>query len=134
MPRAVPPVTDEDNRFFWNGVRDGQLRIQRCAHCGRVRHPPGPMCPECRSLEWEAVTSSGRGSIYSWVISHHPTEPDAEPRIVVLVELEEGVRLVANLQGLPWEEVRNDLPVEVFFADVDGVRLPQFRVRQAEGA
>ena len=132
MPRAVPPVTDEDNRFFWSGVRDGQLRIQRCVHCGRFRHPPGPMCPDCLSLDWEPVTSSGRGSIYSWVVSHHPTEPDAEPRIVVLVELEEGVRLVANLQGLPWEEVRNDLPVEVFFADVDGVRLPQFRIRREE--
>jgi uncharacterized OB-fold protein len=132
MPRAVPPVTDEDNRFFWDGVADGQLRIQRCADCGRFRHPPGPMCPECLSLEWETVTSSGRGSIYSWVVSHHPTEPDTEPRIVVLVELEEGVRLVANLQGLPWGEVRNDLPVEVFFADVDGVRLPQFRVRLGE--
>jgi uncharacterized OB-fold protein len=91
------------------------------------------MCPYCQSLEWEAVESVGRGSIYSWVVSHHPTEPDAEPRIVVLVELEEGVRLVANLQGLPWSKVRNDLPVEVFFAEVDNVRLPQFRVRDEEG-
>ena len=133
MPRAVLPVTDEDNRFFWEGVQAGQLLFQRCAHCGRFRHPPGPMCPQCLSLEWEAVRSSGLGSIYSWVVSHHPTEPDAEPRIVVLVELDEGVRLVANLQGVPWEEVRNDLPVEVFFADVDGVQLPQFRVRRGEG-
>jgi uncharacterized OB-fold protein len=92
------------------------------------------MCSECQSLEWEATESSGRGWIYSWVVSHHPTEPDAEPRVVVLVELEEGVRLVANLQGLPWSKVRNDLPVEVFFADVDGVRLPQFRVRAPEVA
>ena len=132
MPHVIPPVTDEDNRFFWEGVRDGHLLIQRCASCGRFRHPPGPMCPECRSLKWEAVESSGRGSIYSWVLSHHPTEPDAEPRIVVLVDLEEGVRLVANLQGLPWSQVRNDLPVEVFFAKTDGVPLPHFRVRVME--
>jgi uncharacterized OB-fold protein len=91
------------------------------------------MCPQCQSLEWEAVESSGRGTIYSWVLSHHPTEPDAEPRVVVLVELEEGVRVVGNLQGLPWSEVRNDVPVEVFFADVDGVPLPQFRVRVGQG-
>ena len=63
------------------------------------------------------------------MVSHHPTQPDAEPRIVVLVDLEEGVRLVANLQGLAWAEVTNDLPVEVFFAPVDGVVLPQFRPR-----
>ncbi len=127
MPAVVPPVTDGDNRFFWEGVRAGRLLLQGCAACGRLRHPPGPMCPHCRSLEWEPVESAGRGTVYSWVVSHHPTEPDAEPRIVVLVDLEEGVRLVANLRGVPWSQVVNDLPVEVFFADVGGVRLPQFR-------
>ena len=127
MPRVVPPVTDEDNRFFWEGVGEGRLLLQRCSTCGSLRHPPGPMCPDCLSLEWEAVEASGRGTVYSWVLSHHPTEPDAEPRIVVLVDLEEGVRLVANLRGLPWSEVTNDLPVEVYFDEVDGVPLPQFR-------
>jgi uncharacterized protein len=129
MPRVVAPVTDDENRFFWDGVRDGHLKLQRCASCGRFRHPPGPMCPQCRSMAWEAVESAGRGTIYAWVVSHHPNEPDTEPRIVVLADLEEGVRLVANLQGLPPSEVRNDLPVEVFFTAVDGVPLPQFRVR-----
>ena len=127
MPRGVPPVTDDDNRFFWDGVRAGRLLIQRCASCRRLRHPPGPMCPSCHSLEWDTVESCGRGTVYSWVLSHHPTEPDAEARVVVLVDLEEGVRLVANLQGLPWQEVTNGLAVELFFADVDGVVLPQFR-------
>jgi uncharacterized OB-fold protein len=107
MPPVAGPVTDDDNRFFWDGIRQGRLLLQRCASCATVRHPPGPMC-----------------------LSHHPTEPDAEPRIVVLVDLEEGVRLVANLQGLPWSEVMNDLHVEVFFDEVDGVRLPQFRPAQ----
>jgi len=127
MVRVAPPVTDDDNRFFWDGVREGRLRIQRCASCATLRHPPGPMCPRCHSLEWDTVESRGRGTVYSWVLSHHPTEPDAEPRIVVLVDLEEGVRLVANLQGLPWADVTNGMAVEAFFADVGGVLLPQFR-------
>ena len=127
MPAVVPPVTDDDNRFFWQGVQDGRLLLQRCSGCGELRHPPGPMCPSCLSLEWEAEAASGRGTVYSWVLSHHPTEPDAEPRIVVLVDLEEGVRLVANLQGVGPSDVVNDLPVEIFFAPVDGVVLPQFR-------
>ncbi|HVM66326.1 MAG TPA: zinc ribbon domain-containing protein, partial [Acidimicrobiales bacterium] len=101
MPRVVAPVTDADNRFFWDGVRDGRLLIQRCSGCGAVRHPPGPMCPRCQSLDWEAIEASGRGTIHSWVLSHHPTEPDAEPRVVVLVDLEEGVRMVGNLTGTP---------------------------------
>ena len=127
MVRVAPPVTDDDNRFFWEGVQEGRLRIQRCASCATLRHPPGPMCPRCHSLEWDTVESRGRGTVYSWVLSHHPTEPDAEPRIVVLVDLEEGVRLVANLQGLPWADVTNGMAVEAFFADVGGVLLPQFR-------
>jgi uncharacterized OB-fold protein len=131
MPAVVAPVTDDDNRFFWQGVQEGRLLLQRCSGCGELRHPPGPMCPSCLSLDWEAEEASGRGTVYSWVLSHHPTEPDAEPRIVVLVDLEEGVRLVANLQGVAPSDVVNDLPVEVFFAPVDGVVLPQFRPRPA---
>ena len=127
MPLVRQPVTDEDSRFFWDGVQEGRLLVQRCSGCSALRHPPGPMCPECLSLEWEAVEASGRGTVYAWVLSHHPTEPDGDPRVVVLVDLEEGVRLVSNLRDLPWTEVRNDIPVEIFFDEVDGVRLPQFR-------
>jgi uncharacterized protein len=132
MPRVVPPVTDDDNRFFWQGVSDGRLLVQRCASCGALRHPPGPMCPRCQTLEWDTVEASGRGTVYSYVLSHHPTEPDAEPRLVVLVDLEEGVRLVANLVGVPWPEVTNGMAVEAFFAEVDGVMLPQFRPAPVE--
>jgi uncharacterized OB-fold protein len=60
-------------------------------------------------------------------VSHHPTEADDAPRIVALVELDEGVRLVSNLQDIEPEEVRNDMAVEVVFMEIDGVRLPQFR-------
>ncbi len=119
-------MTDVDNRFFWDGVRDGRLLLQKCTSCGVVRHPPGPMCPSCQSLAWEAVDASGRGTIHSWVVSRHPTEPDAEPRTVVLVDLEEGVRLVSNLVG--GGDPVNDAPVEACFATVDGVALPQFRL------
>ena len=55
------------------------------------------MCGRCRSLDWDAVRVRRAGHVHSWIVSHHPTEPDAEPRIVVLVELEEGVRVVSNV-------------------------------------
>ena len=127
MTRVTPPVVSGDDRFFWDGAQRGELLLQRCAGCGQLRHPPAPMCPQCRSLEWDTVASTGRGTIYSWVVSHHPSDDDPDGRVVVLVELDEGVRLVSNLVGVPWTEVRNDQPVEVFFADVDGIVLPQFR-------
>jgi hypothetical protein len=65
--------------------------------------------------------------VLSWIVSHHPTEPDEAPRIVVLVELEEGVRLVSNLRGINPSDVKNDMPVEIELLDVDGVMLPQVR-------
>ena len=114
-----------DDAFFWEGVAQGKLLLQHCADCGRIRMPPGAMCPACHSLAWEARQASGRGTVHSWILSHHPTEPDAEPRIVVLVDLAEGVRLISNLLG-QLEEVRPEMPVEVVFREYDGVTLPQF--------
>jgi len=121
-----------DQVFFWEGVDRGKLLFQRCSRCGSVRQPPGPMCPECQSLEWQPQEAAGRGVIRAWVISKHPTRPDANPRIVILVELDDGPRLVSNLQGVAPDEVRLGMPVEVSFQDVDGVFLHQFRPAAAQ--
>ncbi|HEX4218257.1 MAG TPA: Zn-ribbon domain-containing OB-fold protein [Acidimicrobiales bacterium] len=127
MPHAVAPTVDRDDEFFWNGVAEGKLLARRCAHCRRLQQPPSPMCPRCGSLEWDVEELSGRGTLHSWIVSHHPSEPDDAPRIVGLVQLEEGIRMVSNLQGIEPAAVTNDMPLEVVFMDVDGVRLPQFR-------
>jgi uncharacterized OB-fold protein len=116
-----------DQDFFWDGVDQRKLLFQRCSGCGAVRQPLGPMCPECQSLEWEPQEAAGRGVIRAWIVSKHPTRPDANPRIVILVELESGERLVSNLQDVEPDKVRLGMPVEVTFGDVDGVFLHQFR-------
>ena len=125
MPRVVPPVPNADDAWFWDGVGRHLLLLQRCDGCGRLRQPPGPRCPACGSFEWSTQPASGRGRVYSWILSHHPTEPDERPRTVVLVDLDEGVRLVSNLVDGAEPEV--GMAVEVTFASVDGVTLPQFR-------
>jgi hypothetical protein len=127
-PRPKPAVT-HDNRFFWEGVAQRELRIQRCNGCGRLQHPPGPMCAGCRGLDLGFVRSQGRGTIYSFVFVHHPSPPPFEyPNAVVLVELTEGTRLVSNLVGVAHEDVRIGMPVEVEFAEVEPGRwLPRFR-------
>lgn len=127
MPSVAPPVDDRDDRFFWEGARAGQLMIQRCASCGALRHPPAPMCPRCQSTERDALAVSGRGRLHSWILSHHPSAPDDAPRVVALVELEEGPRIVSNLLGTDPADIGNDMAVEVCFVDYDGVVLPQFR-------
>ena len=127
MPTVIPPVVDRDDAYFWEGVAKDKLLLLRCASCKKLRHPPVPMCGACHSVDVETVESAGRGIVYSWIMSHHPTEPDAKPRIVALVQLDEGVRLVSNLQEIEVGDVRNGMAVEVLFVEIDGVKLPQFR-------
>ncbi|HEX7094393.1 MAG TPA: Zn-ribbon domain-containing OB-fold protein [Acidimicrobiales bacterium] len=127
MPRVIPPVPDADDEPFWRGVAEGRLLLQRCADCLAMRHPPSPMCRHCHSVRSEWFEASGRGTVYSWIQSKHPTELDDAPRIVALIDLEEGARMVSNLQGVELDDVRPGMLVEVVFMEIDGTVLPQFR-------
>ena len=55
MATRLAPTISPDTEFFWNGLREHKLLIQRCKGCGTVRNPPQPMCPKCRSLDWDAI-------------------------------------------------------------------------------
>ncbi|HEY8524383.1 MAG TPA: bifunctional MaoC family dehydratase N-terminal/OB-fold nucleic acid binding domain-containing protein [Acidimicrobiales bacterium] len=127
-PRPRPAIT-QDNEFFFAGAREGKLLIQRCEGCGRLQHPPTPVCPACGSFERGVVEPSGRGRVYSFVVNHHPPVPAFDyPLVVALVELEEGVRLVTNLVGVEPADVHIDMPVEVELVPVDDeLTLPMFR-------
>jgi 3-oxo-4,17-pregnadiene-20-carboxyl-CoA hydratase alpha subunit len=81
-----------------------------------------------RRASVDAAQSAGRGHVVSWISSLHPNRPDDEPRIVALVQLEEGTRLVANLVDPPDAGPYEDRPVEVDFLDVDGTTMPCFRI------
>lgn len=131
--RPQPPI-NLDNAFFWEGVGAGELRIQRCGNCQTLRHPPRPMCGACQSTQWDTITASGRGEVYSYAIHHHPQLPGIElPLVAVLVELEEGVRFVSTLTGAGPDDVHIGMPVEVSFEDAgDDLTLPLFRPRTAE--
>ena len=131
-PRPRPAIT-QDNAFFFEGAKAGTLLIQRCASCGLLRHPPGPMCPACRSLEWDTVEASGRGTVYSFVINHYPQVPAFEyPLAVALIELEEGTRLVSDVIDCDPHDVHVGMPVTVEFVAVDPeLTLPLFRPASA---
>ena len=89
------------------------------------------MCPHCRSLERGWRRSSGRGKVYSWVVVRRPSHPwfaDKVPYPVVVVEMEEGFRLVGSID-CRIEELRDGLAVEAGFEDVDEqVSLLRFHV------
>ena len=130
-PLRPRPAVTQDNAFFFDGAKEHRLLIQRCAQCGRLRHPPGPRCPNCGSYEWHAQEASGRGTVYSFVVNHYPQVPAFDyPLAVGLIELEEGTRLVANVVGIDPADVRVGLPVEVEWLDLDpDLSLPAFKPR-----
>ena len=129
--KPLPEVT-EDNAPFWEGCKRRQLLLQRCGKCGHHRDA-SPVCPLCLAPEHDWVAASGRGSVYSWVVVHQRYSKAFEddlPYNVAIVELEEGPRLMSNVVGIPNEEIRAGLDVEVTWDEVtDEITLPRFRPR-----
>ena len=121
----VRPAVGRDNAFFWEGVEQRELRIQKCGGCGVLRHPPAPLCARCGSTDQGYVVATGRGVVYSHVRHHYPPLPGVElPHTVLLVELEEGVRVISELAaGADPDAVRIGLPVQVAFQQVPGGQL-----------
>ena len=68
MPWPIPQINDE-NRAFWTGGTDGELRVERCQACGYYLHPPSPRCPECWSDDIDPEAVSGRGTVYTYTIN-----------------------------------------------------------------
>lgn len=126
-PRPSPMA---DQAFWFEGLQEGKLLIQRCSDCGELRHPPGPMCRNCRSLAWDTIKASGRGTIYSCVIVHYPQIPSLDyPNQVLLVELEEGIRIVANALDIAPPHLQIGAAVQLVIQQCDDeLSLPFFRL------
>ena len=126
--RSKPGIS-QDNAFFWEGVKARELRIQQCQSCEALQHPPGPVCQHCQSDELSYIVSSGKGSLYTFVVMHYPEVPPFEyPNPIGLVELEEGVRMVTGLEGFANGELAIGTEVELGFNDFEGeLTLTMFR-------
>ncbi|MFC9844289.1 bifunctional MaoC family dehydratase N-terminal/OB-fold nucleic acid binding domain-containing protein [Streptomyces sp. NPDC127595] len=131
--RRPRPVINRDNAGFWEGVGRHELLIQRCGGCGALRFPWLPGCNACGCLEWDTVEASGDGTVYSYVVMHHPPFPAFDPPYAVgLIELSEGVRMVSNVVGVPYDKVRIGMPVRLEFQRYDDeLELPVFRSDEA---
>jgi uncharacterized OB-fold protein len=125
--RIVPNPIGPNAEFYAWAAR-GELRLQRCTACKTWRHPPRHRCATCGALEstWEPV--SGRGRVFSWTITHRQLDPAFDvPYAVVVVELDEGPRLVGNLQGLDPSALALDRRVQAVLEPVsDTVALVHF--------
>lgn len=122
------PRPDGPAKEFYGWIAQGQLRFQRCGQCHRWRHLPRPLCPHCQSPDWSWERASGRGQVYTWTTtfrSLHPAFTEV-PYAQVIVEMEEGVRMLSWVTDVTPDDLRVGMPVEVAFVDVDGVALPLF--------
>ena len=131
QPRRPVPEFDDVTTPFWEACANHELVLQTCASCKAVRHPPRPVCPSCLSWEYTWEPASGRARVWSWVVAHPPVLPafaDRAPYNVAVVELDEGVRMLTNLQGVTNDEIHEGMQLELAWEDVeDGVTLPQWK-------
>jgi uncharacterized protein len=132
--KPLPQVTPE-MKPFWDAARRHELVLQRCTGCGTHRFPARDICSRCLSRDAAWTPVSGRGSVFSWAIMHqvyHPGFAAEVPYAVVVIELDEGARLVSNLVDCAPADIRAGMPVEVVFDDVaPDVSLPKFRPRRS---
>ena len=135
--RALRPraAINLDNQFWFEAAKEHRLVIQRCTSCRALRHPVGPQCPQCQSFDWDTVDASGRATLYSFTVAHHPKHPAFDyPLVIAVVELEEGTRLITNLVGVSPEEAEIGMALELEWLDADpDLTLPVFRAASAAG-
>ncbi len=130
----VPEVT-ELTRPYWNGAAAGALMLQRCVACGAYRHPPTVVCGACGAWETSWVPASGGGVIYSYTVVVHPVHRAVErlvPYNVVLVELDEGVRVVSTVVDAAPDALAIGRRVTAVFERLTpDIGLPKFRLADA---
>ena len=132
MPYEKPlPQPNADDKPFWDGCKEHQLRFQKCQSCGLVRWPPSIICPMCYSYDTEWIIATGKGKIYTFAIYHqsyHPAFDSELPYVTAVVELEEGPHILTNIVGCSPDEVRCDMAVEVIWEDItEEFSLPKFK-------
>lgn len=131
------PESSSDSQPYWQGLLAHELRLQRCTGCGALRHYPRPLCPHCHGFDHDWVVASGRGTVHSWTVAHHAFHPGfkrAVPYAIVIVDLQEGVRMAAPLAGPADTPLSIGLPVVLdFVAATAELTLPCFRLAPAHG-
>jgi len=135
----LPDLDDETSAPFWVGTARGELLVQACGACGVWRMPPRPMCPQCQSIAVTWIPTSGRGTIWSFIVAHPPLLPayaELAPYNAIIVALDEDptIRFVGNLVASEDGPINEIDPativigeaVRVVFQPVEDVALPRW--------
>lgn len=125
------PTPDADSQAYWQGLKEGKLLLQHCSDCAHVQFYQQAICRHCGGERLVHRAASGRGTVHSFSVVHRAPGPAFKqdtPYAVLLVELEEGPRMISSLIGADPMAVRFDMAVELVCDPVnDQVTLPRFR-------
>lgn len=118
-----------ETETYWAGAVKGQLLLCECDDCGLVYYYPRALCPNCFSEDINWVEASGTGKVYSYsttsTMSGWPE--DDLPLVVAYVELDEGPRMMTNVDANP-DTIEIGTCVEVQFVETEeeDVAVPVF--------
>lgn len=125
------PRVDEESRGWWEALARHELYVQRCRDCGTLRLPPRALCTNCLSSAVEWMRATGRGTVYSFTVTHQNQAPgfrESLPYVLAIVELAEGPRIMTSVVECPVDQVRIGMPVEVVYDDATPeITLAKFR-------
>jgi uncharacterized OB-fold protein len=100
----LPISPSPDAAPFWEAAGRGELVLPRCGACANVFWYPRAICPSCGSRDVGWMPASGRGEVHAFCIHHSSPLPHLRgqtPIVTALVELDEGVRMMAFLDVDP---------------------------------
>jgi hypothetical protein len=86
-------------RDWWAGVAEGRIGYEICADCGVAQFYPRGHCTACGSRRVQTRAAAGTGTIFSITVVHRPPSPALRqfaPYAIALIDLDEGVRLMAH--------------------------------------
>ncbi|MGP3533997.1 Zn-ribbon domain-containing OB-fold protein [Microbacterium sp. RD1] len=134
VERPLPWITDEFSREYFTAWTEQRLVVQHCPRCGGWQHFPRPICIECGTVPvFEEVPAIG--TVYTFtIIRQMGMKPfrDEVPYAVVMVELDNGVKIMGNLTDCPIEDVRIGMAVEGYGVTHGDIGIPYWRPRSAD--
>lgn len=125
------PTPDSETEPFWDALREGTFLLRHCDACGRDHYYPRPFCPSCWSDEVSWRPAAGTGTVYTYSVVHSndlPPFKERVPYVAAIVELDEGPRVMTNIEGVAPEAVEIGMRVAVEYRPIsDEVTIPVFR-------
>jgi uncharacterized OB-fold protein len=90
---------------------DAVLTGGRCSGCGQFVFPTRAFCPACLTETVAPAPLTPSGSLYSYSVVHIAPQGWQVPYVVGYVDLPEGVRVFAHIEGGD-TQLYPDMPVE----------------------